>query len=135
MSPIYVEGAGGGASVLHAFPNNIYSGTTVAGGTIPAGTPLGLLLALTYDTDSTGGSSTNVHDFNNDYGRNARYGFIINDGPGKMSVDYSSNGVSYVSVWTMQAGDMFSLDNVSIDTIRISYVATTGAVYRIFLGT
>ena len=132
--PIYLED-GAFAGALHAFPNNIFSGTTVAGGTIASGTPMGLLLALTYAIDSTGGSSTNVHDFNATYGRNARHGFIINDGPGIFSVDYSSNGATYVSSWTMTMSDVFSLEDISVDTIRVSYVATTAAAYRIFLGT
>lgn len=83
------------------------------------------------DTSFVTGESPVTHDFNADAGRNAIDGYIICDGPGDIQVDYSRDGVTYGSKWTMKTKEVVNLLHYDIDKIRITWVSDSA--YRINL--
>ena len=106
---------------------------TAAGGDIPAGSPYGLLLALTVpETLLGGGSSLNVHTINTLLQRNSRRGFLINDGPGELDLQHSPNGTDFGDAFTVSSGETFQLNDISVHTLRVQYVASSTASYRIY---
>jgi len=75
------------------------------------------------------GDSPVTLDVNTDLGRNGKDGFIINDGAGDFTVAISDDGVNWSSEYTMKTGEVFSLTNIDIDSIRITWVADSA--YRV----
>lgn len=132
MSPIEI----GGPNAQRYIVGTSFSTTdaTVAGGDLDAGSPMGLLLALTYpETLAGGGSSINTHLINDSLGRNSRLGWLINDGDGDLNLRYSYNGSTFSDYYPVHSGEHFTFEDISIHTIQIGYMASTTATYRIFL--
>ena len=69
------------------------------------------------DTSFVTGESTRTLDVNNDLGRNAVDGFIINDGDGNFTIAISNDGSTFGDALTMKKGEVFSLTNIDIDSI------------------
>lgn len=57
-----------------------------------------------------------------DLGRIGHKGHVINDGPGRLRVEVSSDGTTYGGLHTLSDGDVFSLDDLTIKKIRITPV-------------
>lgn len=81
------------------------------------------------DTSFVEAESPLTLDVNTDLGRNAKDGFIINDGAGDFTVAISDDGTNYGSAHTMKSGEVFSLTNIDIDSIKITWVADSA--YRV----
>lgn len=86
----------------------------------------------TYEGIVTVGNSPVTCDFNNDSGRNAMEGWIINDGDGDIQVDYSRDGISFGDKFTVKKGESVDLLRLDIDKLRITRVSAD-ASYRVFL--
>jgi hypothetical protein len=84
------------------------------------------------DTSFVAGDSPVVLDFNAAAGRNALDGYIINDGPGDFTVEFSRDGATYGGAWTMKEFETMSLRNYDVDSIRITHGGTDSA-YRVNL--
>ena len=76
----------------------------------------------------TGDSPANL-DVNASLGRNANQVIVWNDGPGDFTVSASTDGAVFGGAHTMKQGEVYSLSNISIDTIRISWVSKSA--YRV----
>lgn len=83
------------------------------------------------DTSFVAGDSPAILDFNGSTGRNALDGYIINDGLGDFTVEFTRDGSTYGPAWTMKAGENMSLRNYDIDSLRITHVADSA--YRVNL--
>lgn len=83
------------------------------------------------DTSFVTGDSPVTLDVNNDLGRNAEDGFVINDGDGNFTVAISNDGSTFGDTLTMKSGEVFSLTNIDIDKIKITWVADSA--YRVFV--
>ncbi len=83
------------------------------------------------DTNFVVGDSPITLDVNTDLGRNAIDGFVINDGDGNFTVAISDDGITYGDALTMENGEIFSLTNLNIDSIKITWVANSA--YRVFV--
>lgn len=81
------------------------------------------------DSSFTSGDSPAVHDVNNDLGRNAHDGYIVNDGPGDLTWAFSDDGVTYGDAHTIKKDETVKLTGLNIDKLRITWVADCG--YRI----
>lgn len=88
-------------------------------------------LMQTYeDTSFVTGDSPVTMDFNTDLGQNAKSVIVINDGPGDFQVDYDVAGAgSYSDKHTMKSNEVFPLNGISIDTLRITWVSDSA--YRV----
>jgi len=75
------------------------------------------------------GDSPVTLDVNTDLGRNGKDGFIINDGAGNFTVAISDDGTTFGSAHTMKTGEVFSLTNIDVDSIKITWVADSA--YRV----
>jgi len=82
------------------------------------------------DANFTSGDSPATHDVNSDLGRNGRDGYIVNDGSGDFTVEVSDNGTDYGGTHTIKKSEIFYLEGVDIDSIRITHSGTDSA-YRI----
>ena len=83
------------------------------------------------DTSFETGDSPQTHDFYTDSGKRAVDGYIINDGPGDIQVDYSRDGINYGDKWIMKKGERASLVRLDIHKIRITWVSNSS--YRVNL--
>ncbi len=83
------------------------------------------------DTNFQTGESPITLDVNTDLGRNGVDGYIINDGSGNILIEFSNNGTNYGSQHTIQKGEVIDLENLDIDSIRLTWVADSG--YRILV--
>lgn len=83
------------------------------------------------DTSFVAGDSPVVLDFNAAAGRNSVDGYIINDGAGDFTVEFSRDGSTFGPAWTMKAGEMIGVRNYDIDSLRITHIADSS--YRINL--
>jgi hypothetical protein len=83
------------------------------------------------DTSFVVGDSPVILDFNAAAGRNALDGYIINDGTGDFTVEFSQDGAVFGGSWTMKQGETMSLRNYDIDSLRITHVADSA--YRVNL--
>lgn len=83
------------------------------------------------DANFVVGDSPAVHDFYSDTGRYAIDGWIVCDGDGDIQVDYTRDGITYGSKWTMKKNETVDLLRLDIKKIRITHVADSA--YRIFL--
>ncbi len=82
------------------------------------------------DTSFVSGDSPATHDVNAALGRNGRHGYIVNDGPGDITVNISEdNGGSWSSNITIKSGDVLSLDGMNVDQIKMTWVSNSA--YRI----
>lgn len=99
--------------------------TALDGITIVSRTPASFL-----DDDFVAGDSPAILDVNTALGQNGREFNLINDGAGDFTVSISNDGVAFGDEQLVQNGEIYVLDNVSIDTIRITHVQNSG--YRVF---
>ena len=83
------------------------------------------------DTSFVTGDSPVTLDVNTDLGRNAIDGFVINDGAGNFTVAISDDGSTFADALTMKKDEVFSLSNLDIDSIKITWVADSA--YRVFV--
>jgi hypothetical protein len=81
------------------------------------------------DTNFVSGDSPVTLDLNAALGRNANTTEVINDGAGNFTVAYSTDGVTFGDAITMKYPERLILDNVSVDSIRITWVADSA--YRV----
>jgi len=83
------------------------------------------------DSNFQAGDSPALLQFNSAAGRNSVDGYVINDGPGAVIVDFSRDGATYGGAWTMYSGEMIGVRNYDIHTLRITHVADSA--YRVNL--
>lgn len=81
------------------------------------------------DTSFVTGDSPVTLDFNAALGRNANCGYIINDGAGNFTVAFSNDGVVFGDEVTLKDGEILNFNNLSVDSIRITWVADSA--YRV----
>ena len=81
------------------------------------------------DTDFLTGESPAVLDVNAAYGKNGRSFEVINDGVGSFTVSISNDGTLFGNEVTVKQQEKYALDNISVDKIRITWVANSA--YRI----
>ena len=81
------------------------------------------------DTNFVTGDSPVDVDMNTGLGENARDVIVINDGPGDFTVASSNDGSTFGDAFTMSSGEQINLSDVSIDTLRITWVSDSA--YRI----
>jgi len=81
------------------------------------------------DTNFVTGDSPVILDINNAYGENGREFSIVNDGNGDFTVAISGDGSVYGGEHTVKNGEVYAIDNISIDSIRITWVADSS--YRV----
>jgi len=78
----------------------------------------------TYESTSfTSEDSPATLDFNTDLGRNATEFTVINDGAGDFTVSVLTTGAVFGDEHTMKNGETYSIDNISVDSLRITHVA------------
>ncbi len=68
-------------------------------------------------------------DCNDALGRNATQFSIQNDGAGNFTVSISIDGVVFGDEKTMKSGEVYAIDGLSVDSIRITHVADSA--YRV----
>ena len=83
------------------------------------------------DTSFVTGDSPVTLDVNTDLGRNAIDGFIINDGAGNFTIAISNDGSTFGDALTIKEGEVFSLTNIDIDQIKITWIADSA--YRVMV--
>lgn len=83
------------------------------------------------DSSFVTGDSPAVHDVNNDLGRNAHDGYIVNDGDGDLQYAISNDGNTYGDDHTLKKDETVKLTGMNIDKIRITWIANCG--YRIMV--
>jgi len=81
------------------------------------------------DTSFVAGESPVTLDFNTVLGRNATEFLVINDGVGNFTVASSLDGASFGGEKTMKNGEIFTMDKVSVDSLRLTRVADSS--YRV----
>lgn len=81
------------------------------------------------DANFVVGSSPVTIDVRADLGRDGREVQINNDGPGDFRIEVSNDGVTFSPLLTLHSGERFSVDNLRIDTIRITWVSDSS--YRV----
>lgn len=70
-----------------------------------------------------------VIDCNTALGRNATQFSIQNDGDGSFTVAISVNGLLYGDEKTVKNGEIYAIDGLSVDSIRITHIANSA--YRV----
>lgn len=81
------------------------------------------------DTSFVSGDSPASLDCNAVLGRNATEFSIQNDGPGNFTVSISLDNILFGDEKTVKSGEVYAIDALSIDTIRITHVADSA--YRV----
>lgn len=75
------------------------------------------------------GDSPAVLDCNTELGRNATEFSIQNDGIGDFTVSISNDGSAWGDEKTVKSGEVYEINNISVDSIRITHVADSA--YRV----
>lgn len=86
----------------------------------------------TYEDTLTVDNSPVTVDFNDDTGRNAVEGWIINDGAGTLTVAVSRRGLVFGDAFTVKKGETVDFLRLDIDSLKLTH-SGTDADYRIFL--
>jgi len=81
------------------------------------------------DTNFVTGDSPVILDINDAYGKNGREFTVINDGAGSFTVSISNDGSTFGDEHTVNNGEAYSLENIRLDSIRITWV--TNSSYRV----
>ncbi len=82
-----------------------------------------------YTGTLSAGNTSDTLDFNNDLSRDAKDWYVINDGPGDITIEVSNDGITYATAITWKATDgPFSL-YMQCDSVKVNYVSAN-AVYR-----
>lgn len=74
------------------------------------------------DSDFVTGDSPIVFDVFTDLGRIGHKGYIVNDGPGEIKLENSSDGTVYGGQHTIKEGEVFVLDDLKIKKLRLTWV-------------
>lgn len=83
------------------------------------------------DTSFVTGDSPVTLTVNTNLGRNAHDGYIVNDGAGNFTVQFSDDGTNYGSSHTMKTDETMKLTHLDINKIKITWVADSA--YRVFV--
>lgn len=75
------------------------------------------------DTAFVVGDSPVTLDINTALGRNATEFIVLNDGAGNFTVSISNDGAVFGDEHTLKSGEDYSLQDVSVDSIRITHVS------------
>lgn len=70
-----------------------------------------------------------ILDCNTALGRNATQFNIQNDGAGSFTVSVSTNGLLYGDEKTVKNGEIYAIEGLSVDSIRITHIANSA--YRV----
>jgi hypothetical protein len=81
------------------------------------------------DTSFETGESPVTLDCNAAVGKNASQGWIKNDGPGNFTIAFSADGTNFGDAITMKNSEVFSFCDLSVDSIKITWVANSA--YRV----
>ncbi|MCP6727476.1 MAG: hypothetical protein KJI69_05710 [Patescibacteria group bacterium] len=81
------------------------------------------------DTNFVVGDSPVILDCNAALDRNATEFSIQNDGAGDFTVAISSDGVIFGDEKTVKNSEVYAIDNISVDSIRITHIANSA--YRV----
>ena len=81
------------------------------------------------DTSFVAGDSPAILDVNTVLGRNGTQFNVLNDGVGNFTVATSTDGAVFGGEHTLKNGESYSIDNISVDSIRITRVADSA--YRV----
>lgn len=81
------------------------------------------------DTSFVSGDSPASLDCNIALGRNATQFSVQNDGSGDFTVSISNDGAAFGDEKTVKADEVYAIDELSIDTIRITRIADSA--YRV----
>ena len=83
------------------------------------------------DTSFVVGDSPANLDVNTTLGRNGTQFMVWNDGAGDFTVSASTDGITFGGAHTMKVGEVYAVDNISVDTLRITHVANSA--YRVVI--
>ncbi len=83
------------------------------------------------DTNFVLGDSPASLDCNAALGRNATQFSIQNDGPGNFTVSISLDGSLFGNEKTVKSGEVYAIDALSIDTVRVTFVSNSS--YRMVI--
>lgn len=78
-----------------------------------------------FDTSFSSGESPVTLDVNSTLVRNGIDGFITNNGPGRLTYQISEDGTNFDSSINLEPQRGHSLKAVSVDSIKITWVADT----------
>lgn len=78
-----------------------------------------------FDTSFTTGDSPVTLDANTTLGQNATDGFIVNNGPGRLTYQISEDDASFDDSINLEPQTGHSLTGVSVDSIKITWVSDT----------
>jgi len=81
------------------------------------------------DTSFVSGDSPATLDLNTALGRNATQFAVQNDGAGNFTVATSNDGAAFGDEKTMKANEVYAIDRISVDSLRITHV--TNSAYRV----
>lgn len=81
------------------------------------------------DTSFVVGDSPATLDVNDALGRNARMGYIKNDGPGDFTIAFSTDGTNFGDENTLKKNETMDFDDISVDSLRLTWVADSA--YRV----
>lgn len=84
---------------------------------------------ISEDTNFVTGDSPASFDVNTALGRNGTQFSVWNDGPGDFTVAVSNDGATFSGEHTMKQNEVFTINNIEVDTVRITWVANSA--YRI----
>ena len=73
------------------------------------------------DTNFVSGDSPATFDVNTALGQNGREFEVINDGPGKFTISISNDGSIFGDEATVKQQEIYALDNISVDSIRVTH--------------
>jgi hypothetical protein len=83
------------------------------------------------DPSFVSGDSPVICDVLTDLGRIGHKGYLVNSGPGGIKVEISTNGTNYGGQHTIKEGETFTLNDLSIKKIRLTWDSNTE--YRILV--
>lgn len=82
------------------------------------------------DASFVTGDSPVTLDLNTALGRNATKFAVYCDGSGDIDVQLSTDGATFGDTHTMKSGEVWSIDNISVDSIKITWVSDSS--YRVW---
>jgi len=84
----------------------------------------------TEDTSFVVGDSPATFDVNTALGRNGTQFQVFNDGAGDIDVSISNDGAVFGNEHSVQSEEVYVINNISVDSIRITHTGTDSA-YRV----
>ena len=83
------------------------------------------------DTDFTVAESPVTRSIFTDFGYNSIQGYIICDGPGEITFEFTRDGTIFGEPVTIKNGELFNLKGLDVHSIKITHTGTDSS-YRIF---